>query len=73
MQVGTIVEILIEGDEETTTYLVGSIEEQHDEFDVLSISSPMGQVILGAKPKDKVKFEGPRSAFNVEIISIRKS
>ena len=73
VQVGTIVEILIEGDEETTTYLVGSIEEQHDEFDVLSISSPMGQVILGAKPKDKVKFEGPRSAFNVEIISIRKS
>lgn len=73
VQIGTIVEIKIEGDEESTTYLVGSIEEQHDEFDVLSIDSPMGKVILGAKPGDKVKFEGPRANFDVEIISVRKS
>lgn len=73
VQIGTIVEIKIEGDDEPTTYLVGSIEEQHDEFDVLSIDSPMGKVILGAKPGDKVKFEGPRATFDVEIVSIRKS
>lgn len=73
VQIGTIVEIKIEGDDEATTYLVGSIEEQHDEFDVLSIDSPMGKVILGAKPGDKVKFEGPRATFDVEIVSIRKS
>lgn len=73
VQIGTIVEIKIEGDDEPTTYLVGSIEEHHDEFDVLSIDSPMGKVILGAKPGDKVKFEGPRATFDVEIISIRKS
>ena len=73
VQIGTIVEIRIEGDDESTTYLVGSIEEHHDEFDVLSIESPMGKVILGAKPGDKVKFEGPRSTFDVEIITIRKS
>jgi transcription elongation factor GreA len=73
VQIGTIVEIKIEGDDEPTTYLVGSIEEHHDKYDVLSVDSPMGQVILGTKPGDKVKFEGPRSTFNVEIISIRKS
>lgn len=73
VEIGTIVEIMIEGDDESTTYLVGSIEEHHDEYDVLSIESPMGQVILGAKPGDKVKFEGPRSTFNVEIITVRKS
>jgi transcription elongation factor GreA len=73
VEIGTIVEIMIEGDDESTTYLVGSIEEHHEEYDVLSIESPMGQVILGSKPGDKVKFEGPRSTFNVEIVTIRKS
>lgn len=69
--IGTIVEIRMEGDDETTTYLVGSIEEQHDEFDLLTTTSPLGQAVIGAKPGDKVKFEGPKATFEVEIISVR--
>jgi len=69
--IGTIVEIRMEGDDETTTYLVGSIEEQHDEYDLLTTTSPLGQAVIGAKPGDKVKFEGPKATFEVEIISVR--
>jgi transcription elongation factor GreA len=68
---GTVVELRMEGDDGPTTYLVGSIEERHDEFDVLSTSSPLGQAVLGKAPGDTVSYEGPRRAFAVEIVSVR--
>src|SRR3954447_5558459 len=40
---GTIVSLLIEGDEEPQEYLIGSIEERNDRFEVLSTSSALGQ------------------------------
>src|SRR5256886_14225171 len=39
---GTVVEVRIEGDDDTTLYLVGSIEERHETYDVLSTGSPLG-------------------------------
>ncbi len=69
--IGTIVEISMEGDTETTTYLVGSIEEKHEEFDMLTTTSPLGIALMGAKSGDKVKYEGPRSVFEVTIHSVR--
>jgi transcription elongation factor GreA len=68
---GTVVELRMEGDDAATTYLVGSIEERHDEFDVLSTSSPLGQAVLGKAPGDVVSYDGPRRAFAVEIVSVR--
>lgn len=68
---GTVVEIVVEGDDEPTTYLVGSIEERHDDYDVLSTSSPLGQALVGHGPGETVSYEGPRRAFNVEIVSVR--
>ena len=67
---GTIVEIRMDGDDETIKYLVGSIEERHDEFEVLSTSSPLGQALLGHGPGDTVSYEGPRRTFAVEIMSV---
>lgn len=69
--IGTIVEISMEGDDETTTYYVGSIEEQHDDYDMLTTSSPLGQVLMGAKAGDKVSYEGPKATFEVTIHSVR--
>src|SRR5438132_7284355 len=63
---GTIVEVRMEGDEETTSYLVGSIEERSEQFEVLSTSSPLGQALLEHRPGDTVSYEGPRRAFAVE-------
>ena len=68
---GTIVEIRMDGDDVTTEYLVGSIEERHDTYDVLSVSSPLGQALLGARPGEVVAYSAPRRNFQVEVISVR--
>jgi transcription elongation factor GreA len=68
---GTIVEIKMDGEDDATSYLVGSIEERHDTFDVLSSSSPLGQALLGHGPGDVVSYDGPRRTFQVEIVSVR--
>ena len=68
---GTIVEVRMEGDDDTTSYLVGSIEERHDELEVLSTGSPLGQALIGHGPGEVVTYEGPRRAFQVEIIGVR--
>lgn len=68
---GTVVEIRMDDDDETTQYLVGSIEERHDTYDVLSTSSPLGQVLIGAGPGDVVSYDGPRRTFQVEVVSVR--
>jgi transcription elongation factor GreA len=68
---GTIVEIRMGGDEDTTEYLVGSIEERSADFDVLSVSSPLGQALLGAAPGQAVEYKAPRRSLQVEVISVR--
>ncbi|HEX6312246.1 MAG TPA: transcription elongation factor GreA [Acidimicrobiia bacterium] len=68
---GTVVEVRIEGDDDTTSYLVGSIEERHESFEVLSTGSPLGQALLGQEPGAVVTYEGPRRAFQVEVVSVR--
>jgi transcription elongation factor GreA len=67
---GVIVEIKMEGDDGVTSYLVGSIEERHETLEVLSVSSPLGQALLGHAPGETVSYEGPRRAFQVEILSV---
>jgi transcription elongation factor GreA len=68
---GTIVEVKMEDDDDTTSYLVGSIEERSEEFEVLSTESPLGQALLDHRPGDTVSYEGPRRTFAVEIVSVR--
>ena len=68
---GALVEIRMDDEDDTTTYLVGSIEERSDEYDVLSTGSPLGQALLGHGIGEVVSYEGPRRAFQVEIVSVR--
>jgi transcription elongation factor GreA len=68
---GTVVEVRVEGDDDTTSYLVGSIEERHETYDVLSTGSPLGQALLGHGPGEVVTYEGPRREFQVEVVSVR--
>jgi transcription elongation factor GreA len=66
---GLKVVLAVDGDEET--YLVGSREDQHDELEILSSESPMGQAILGASAGDTVSFETPSGAtIDVTVKSI---
>jgi transcription elongation factor GreA len=54
---GLVVALDVDGDEET--YLLGSREDRHDELDILSAESPMGQAILDKKAGDEVSFVTP--------------
>jgi transcription elongation factor GreA len=71
VQPGTVVEVRMEGDDETTSYLVGSIEERHDTYDVLSTGSPLGQALIGHAPGEVVTYDAPRKTLQVEVVSVR--
>jgi transcription elongation factor GreA len=70
VQPGAVVEIRMDDEESTTTYLVGSIEERHETYDVLSPSSPLGTLLMGKTPGERFDFKGPKRTFQVEIVSI---
>jgi transcription elongation factor GreA len=68
--VGTVVSIRFPGDEEVERYLVGSIEERHDDYEVLSPASPMGQALMGASPGEIRSYEVNGRTLEVEIVAI---
>ena len=66
---GSVVTISMDGDEER--YLLGSIEERHDDLDVISPSSPLGEALIGSAPGDEVTFTAPTGAeLTVEVVAI---
>ena len=71
VEAGTVVEFHMEGDDETSTYLIGSIEEKGRGYDVISPGSPLGKALLGAAPGDVVNYEAPGGKFDVKIITVR--
>jgi transcription elongation factor GreA len=68
---GSVVVIRYAGDDEVERYLIGSIEERHDDLEVISPSSPLGEALIGAGPGDSVTFTAPTGAeLQVEIVEI---
>jgi len=67
---GSVVAIRYEGDEEIERFLVGSIEEHHDELNVVSPGSPLGQALLGRTSGDVVEYQAPGGTLRVEIVQI---
>lgn len=68
---GSVVAIRYEGDDDVERYLIGSIEERHDDLDVISPSSPLGEALIGSGPGDEVTFTAPTGAeLTVEIVAI---
>jgi transcription elongation factor GreA len=55
----------VEGDEET--YLLGSREDSHDELEILSAESPMGQAVLDQPAGATVAFTTP-TGVDVEVV-----
>jgi transcription elongation factor GreA len=69
---GTVVTILIEGDDDPQEYLIGSIEERHESYEVLSTSSALGEVLLGQVSGDELEYVTPRGkSLAVKVVSIR--
>ncbi len=70
VQAGCVVGITYEGDDVVEQYLLGSIEEQHDDFDVISPGSPLGAALMGAAVGDTVGYEAPGGVLKVTVASI---
>lgn len=68
---GTVVTIRYEGDDDTEQYLIGSIEEKHEDYEVISPSSPLGQALMGRKAGEVVEYEVPSGArLKVELVKV---
>jgi transcription elongation factor GreA len=68
---GSVVGIRYAGDDDVERYLIGSIEERHDDLDVMSPGSPLGSALLGQNVGDTVEFDSPTGAtIEVEIVAI---
>jgi transcription elongation factor GreA len=69
---GTIVTILIEGDDDPQEYLIGSIEERNETYEVLSTSSALGQELVGKRKDEEAAYVTPRGkALTVKVMDIR--
>ena len=58
---GCLVELRYDGDDDVVTYLVGSIEERNETYDVLSTESPLGQALLGEAGGRCGDLQGPQT------------
>ena len=69
---GTVVTLVYDGDsdDDAETYLIGHIEERHDELDVISPGSPLGEALMGHRPGDTVHYEAPTGALGVKILTV---
>jgi transcription elongation factor GreA len=67
---GCVVSIAYEGDDEVERYLLGSIEERHDDLDVISPGSPLGSALMGRDVGEVVDYEAPGGTLKVRIVDI---
>ena len=70
VQMGSIVTIRFEDDDDSETYLIGSIEERQGDLKVVSKGSPLGSALMGQSRGDVVDFEAPGGVLKVEIVEI---
>jgi transcription elongation factor GreA len=71
VEAGCVVGISFDGDDEVERYLVGSIEERHEDLDVVSPGSPLGEALIGASVGDVVTYEAqPGRPMKVKVVSI---
>ena len=69
---GSVVAIAFDPDDDTDVerYLVGHIEERHDEHDVLSPESPLGSSLMGKRSGDVATYEVNGNLLTVKIVSV---
>lgn len=68
--VGSVVEIRFEGDDDTETYLVGHIEERHDDYEVVSPGSPLGGSLMGNTAGTKTTYQVNGNDIGIEIVRV---
>jgi transcription elongation factor GreA len=65
VSVGHVVTILYDGDSEdmAETYLIDSVEQRSEGFDVITPGSPLGAALLGTAPGATVEYVAPNGAL----------
>jgi transcription elongation factor GreA len=67
---GSVVTIVYEGDDEEEKFLLGLIEEKRLGTEVISPTSPLGKVLLGAKVGETVTYSAPSGELRVTVRAI---
>lgn len=70
VEVGSVV-IVADDDGDRLTYLVATPENKVTGLKVISPDSPLGRVLLGAAPGDRVSYQAPAGEFAVTVESVR--
>ncbi len=71
IDVGVVVTLRYDGDDDEERYLIGSIEERQEGVSVISPDSALGQALKGHKEGDKVEYETPTGAtLTVEVVKV---
>ncbi len=56
-EVGSLVTIRFDDDEETSDYLIGLVEQSGGDVQVITPTSPLGSVLVGARPGDTLSYK----------------
>ena len=74
VSLGSIVTLRYEGDDEDDVqrFFVGSIEERQGDLNVISPSSPLGQVLVGQAAGDAVEYQAPGGMLKVHIVAVER-
>ena len=64
--------ILYEGDspDMAERYVVGNLEERIEGADVISASSPLGAVLVGAGEGDTVSYQAPNGSLTITVLKV---
>jgi len=72
ISVGSIITIRYDGDDDEERFLIGNIEEQHDDLDVMSPTSPLGEALLGSSAGDAVSYEVHGNSLTVHVVDVTR-
>jgi transcription elongation factor GreA len=54
---GSVVRLRFDDDDETQNYLIGLVEQAGSGVEVITPTSPLGSVLLGARPGDRLSYK----------------
>jgi transcription elongation factor GreA len=74
ISLGSTVTLRYDGDDEDETqrFFVGSIEERQGDLQVVSPSSPLGQVLVGHGAGEAVEYRAPGGTLKVHIVAVTR-
>ena len=59
-----------DSDDMAERYLIGNMEEQIDDADVISSTSPLGAALEGAGEGDSVTYDAPNGSLTVKVLRV---